>query len=162
MKPPASCFAHLLRLLGRRGWSRDDAEDLIQDALLRLTEYCRAAEVRNETAFLARTAINLSIDRHRRESRYASCELSLEQLTDAVPLIDTSPDPDEVFAAKQRLSKVRQTLDAVSVRTREIYLAHRAGYSHRELAHAFGVSTSTIEKSIARAVVALMDMKDAE
>lgn len=150
----------LQKLVRRRGRSQEDAEDLIQDALVRLTEYCRTAQVQNEEAFLERTIINLSIDRHRRAIRRPQAAESVEEIAETLPLLDTNPGPDEVLAAQQRLDEIRKALDAVSVRTREIYLAHRAGYSHQELSAAFGVSTSTVEKAIARAVVALMDMRD--
>lgn len=160
MKPSLACTARLLRLLRRQGRSREDAEDLIQEALVRLTEYCQAATVRNEAAFLERTVTNLSIDQYRREARHSAVDKPIEELAGTLPLVDPTPRPDEVFAAQERLDEVRRVLDAVSVRTREIYLAHRAGYSHQELAATFGVSISTIEKSIARAVVALMDMRD--
>jgi DNA-directed RNA polymerase specialized sigma24 family protein len=84
----------------------------------------------------------------------------VEELAETLALLDPGPGPDEVLAAQQRLNEVRRILDAISIRTREIYLAHRAGYSHQELASAFGLSISTVEKAIARAVVALMDIKD--
>jgi RNA polymerase sigma factor (sigma-70 family) len=160
MTVSSAWLARLLKVLRRRGRSQEDAEDLIQDALLRLTEYCRAAPVRNEEAFLERTVINLSIDQHRRECRRPHSLESVEELAETLPLLDSSPGPDEILAAQQRLDGIRRALDAVSVRTREIYLAHRAGYSHQELASAFSVSTSTVEKAIARAVVALMDMRE--
>ena len=160
MTPSPAWIARLLKLLRRQGRSREDAEDLIQDAFVRLAEYCRTAEVRNEVAFLERTVTNLSIDRHRHDVRHPSADAPVEELAETLPLLDPTPRPDEVLAAQERLNEIRRVLDAVSTRTREIYLAHRAGYSHRELAAAFGLSISSIEKAIARAVVALMDMRD--
>lgn len=157
-RPPG--FARLLKLLRRRGRSQEEAEDLIQEAFLRLTEYCRTEEVRDQVGFLHRTVINLSIDRHRVDSRHPCAGQPVEELAEVLPLIDSAPAPDEVLAAQQRLNEVRSVLGALSPRTRDIYLACRAGYSYEELAAGFGVSVSTIEKSIARAVVALMDMKD--
>lgn len=157
-RPPG--FTRLLKLLRRRGRSQEDAEDLIQEAFLRLTEYCRTREVRNEAGFLQRTVINLSIDRHRVDSRHPCLGQSVEELAEVLPILDPAPGPDEVLASEQRLDQVRTVLGAVSPRTRDIYLAHRAGYSYEELAATFGVSTSTIEKSVARAVVALMNRRD--
>lgn len=151
-------IARLLSVLRRQGRSPEDSEDLIQEAFVRLTEYSRTTTVRNEAAFLKRTVTNLAIDRYRYEASHPCTEQSVEELADTPLLTDPSPSPDEVFAAQQRLDEVRRALDRVSVRTRQIFFAHRAGYSHRELADAFGVSISTIEKAIARAVVALMDL----
>lgn len=159
-RPPG--FVGLLKVLRRRGRSQEDAEDLIQEAFLRLTEYCRTGEVRNEVGFLQRTVINLSIDRHRVDSRHPCAAQPIEELAEVLPLVDSAPAPDEVFASQQRLNEVRRVLGEIGPRTRDVYLACRAGYSYEELAAAFGVSVSTIEKSVARAVIALMDMKDSK
>ena len=157
-RPPY--FERLLNFLRRQGRSTEDAEDLIQEAFLRLTEYCRTKEVRDEAAFLHRTVVNLSISRYRWDCRHPTVGLPVEELAENLPLANSVPSPDEVLAAQQRLDEVREALGAVSPRTRDIYLAHRAGYSYDELAAGYGVSVSTIEKSIARAVVALMDLRD--
>jgi hypothetical protein len=55
-------FSRLLRLLRRKGRSREDAEDLIQEALLRLQVYAEGADVVNEEAFLRQTVCNLALD----------------------------------------------------------------------------------------------------
>lgn len=158
-RPPG--FTRLLKLLRRQGRSQEDAEDLIQEAFLRLMEYCRTQEVRNEEGFVQRTAVNLSIDRYRVDGHHPYAAQPVEELAEILPLVDSGPTPDEVLAAQDRLNEVRRVLGAVSPRTRDIYLAHRAGYSYEELAVNFGVSISTIEKSVARAVIAIMDMRDA-
>lgn len=159
-RPPG--FTGLLKLLRRRGRSQEDAEDLIQEAFLRLTEYCRTTEVRSQAGFLQRTVINLAIDRYRIESRHPCAGQPVEELAEVLPLVDSGPAPDEVLDAQQRLNEVRRLLGEIGPRARDIYLACRAGYRYEELAAAFGVSVSTVEKSVARAVVALMDMKDSK
>lgn len=152
----------LRRLLGRRGRSREDTEDLIQEALLRLHQYCRTGEIRDAEAFLVRTVRNLSIDRHRREHRHLYDRQTVEEIDLKDALADTAPSPDEIYASHERLYRIRRTLEAVSIRTCDIYLAHRAGYSYAEIGTRMGVSNSTIEKHIARAVLALMDVKEPE
>ena len=161
MHRPTACFTRLLKLLQRRGQSQD-AEDLIQEALLRLHEYCQSRPVRDEEAFLARCVTNLAIDRHRRERHHLYAEQSVEELEATLGLVDSAPGPDEVFAAQQRLERIRSALDAVSTRTREIYFAHRAGYSYAEIASYLGISSSAIEKHIARAVLAIMELRSSE
>jgi hypothetical protein len=47
-------FARLLRYLRCKGRSREDAEDLIQEAMVRLLVYAKDVEVDNEEAFLRR------------------------------------------------------------------------------------------------------------
>ncbi len=48
-------------------------------------------------------------------------------------------------------------LEAVSLRTREIYFAHRAGYSYAEIAEQMDISNITIKRHIARALLAIME-----
>lgn len=146
---------HLRNFLRRQGRSRDDADDLIQEAFLRLHVYCQGEEVRRQDAFLIRTVRNLSVDLHRREHRNLYSDEPLESLL----LIDVRPTPDEDFAAAERLNRVWAVLDALAPRTREIFLMHRVdGYGCAQIAQCFGISLSAVEKHIARAVLALMDV----
>src|SRR5438045_1253729 len=92
-------WARLQRLLRRRGCPREDAEDMIQDAFLRLHIYCKSAEVREREAFLVRTTLNLAIDRRRRLQHRVFTSEALEDL----PLVDDTPAPDEVVDLQQRL-----------------------------------------------------------
>src|SRR5882672_9886769 len=104
----------LQQLLHRRGQTREDAEDVIQDAFLRLQIYYQqGGEVREPEAFLVRTALRLSMNARRDARRH----LYVEDSPESLPLIDTSPAPEDVFAAEQRLRRMKQTLNLVSPRT---------------------------------------------
>lgn len=150
---------HLRNLLRRHGRSRDDADDLIQESFLRLHLYCQDEGVQKQDAFLARTALNLSVDLHRKEHRELYTQEPLENLV----LIDVKPTPDEDFAVSQRLSKVEAVLNALSPRTRDIFLMHRVGgYSCAQIATHFGISLSAVEKHIAKAVLSLMDVVECQ
>jgi RNA polymerase sigma factor (sigma-70 family) len=144
---------HIKRLLRNRGATQEDAEDLVQEAVLRLHVYTReGGQVRNAEAFLARTAMNLAVDVH----RHARGDMYEREPIEHLNLVDLSPIPDEVFAAEQRLLKMRDTLDQVSVRTREVFFMHRLqGFSHAEIAGKLGISKSAVEKHIASAVTVL-------
>jgi RNA polymerase sigma factor (sigma-70 family) len=146
---------YLRTLLRRHGRLRDDADDLIQEAFLRLHVYCQEQEVHKQDAFLTRTVLNLSVDMHRKEHRDLYSNEPLESLL----LIDVRPTPDEDFAASERLNRIGAVLDALGPRTREIFLMHRLeGYGCAQIATQFGISISAVEKHIARAVLALMDV----
>jgi RNA polymerase sigma factor (sigma-70 family) len=160
MLRPVACFARLMKLCRRRGRSHEDAEDLIQEALLRLEEYCRNAEVRNKEAFLFRTVSNLAINQSLHERVLTYAYEPIEELEQSLPLVDPNPGPDRIFAAKQHLEEIRAALDAVSPRTREIYFSHKADYRYDEIAAAFGISAKTVEKHVARAVLLLMNNRE--
>src|SRR5258708_12700479 len=145
-------FKRLLTFLRRKGRSREDAEDLIQEAMLRLHVYGQAVPVANEEAFLRHAVNNLSIDQHRRDRLDLRKEVPIEELNARSPLIAPEPTPEDTLEAQQRLGSVRAALDAVSLRTREIYFAHRAGYSYAEIADHLNISHITINRHIARAL----------
>ena len=142
----------LRRLLRSRGRTIDDTEDLIQEAFLRLQIYCRDKDVVQPEAFLVRTALNLSIDQHRRES----VAQYLPGALDSLQLIDPNPPPDVVFAAEQRLQHMRVGLDNLSPRQREVFLLNRVeGYSFAQIAERLGLSMSMVEKHAAKALLAM-------
>lgn len=154
MERVKQCIHQLRSLLRRQGRSREDAEDLIQEAFLRLHIYCQCEEVQQQEAFLARTVRNLSVDWHRKEHR----ELYVDESVETLPLVDLRPTPDEELAVQERLSRVGSILDALAPRTREIFLMHRLeGYGCAQIAEHFGISLSAVEKHIARAVLSIMD-----
>ena len=155
-------FAGLLRFLRRKGRSLEDAEDLIQEAMLRLHVYGRDAPVANEEAFLRHAVNNLSIDQHRRDRLDLHRQVQIEEFNAHCPLIAPQSTPEDNLEALQRLSHIRALLDAVSLRTREIYFAHRAGYSYAEIADHMGISHITIKRHIARALLAIMEHGEPE
>ena len=52
-------------VLRKRGASADDADDLVQEAFVRISSYERARSVQSREALLVKAAINLSIDQAR-------------------------------------------------------------------------------------------------
>jgi RNA polymerase sigma factor (sigma-70 family) len=155
-------FERLLRFLRRKGRSREDAEDLIQEAMLRLHVYGQAVAVVNPEAFLRHTVHNLSIDQHRRDRLDLRTGVSIEDLNPHDPLVDPVAPPEDTLEFQQRINHIRAVLDAVSRRTREIYFAHRAGYSYAEIADHMSISHITIKRHIARALLAIMEHAEPE
>ena len=153
-------FRRMRRMLLRRGRTREEAEDLIQEAFLKMQEYCeRGGSVRQPEGFLVRTVLRLASNARRDEHR----ELYTDDAEQLTLVIDTHPTPDEVLAGQQCLERMRTTLDAVSRRTREIFFMHRLdGLSYAQIAQRVGVSISAVEKHIASALVALTDGYDKE
>lgn len=149
----------LRRLLRSRGRTPDDTDDLIQEAFLRMQLYCNDHVVEKAEAFLVRTALNLSADQARRE-RYVPVG---QGLLETLPLIDPSPTPDVVCAHQQRLQRWYQAVARLSPRQREVFLLNRLeGYSYPQIAARLKISTSMVEKHVARAVWLLAGWTDQE
>jgi RNA polymerase sigma factor (sigma-70 family) len=151
-----ACFTRLLKYLRRKGRSREDAEDLIQEAMLRLHVYAKGDAVVNEEAFLRRAVHNLAIDQYRRDRSGLRRELPIEEVDRLSPLIAQGPTPDQILENQQCLDCVIAVLDALNPRTRAIYLAHRSGYSYAEIADDMGLARITIRRHIARAQAAVL------
>lgn len=133
---------------------RDDSEDLLQEAWVRMSE--RADPAENAEAFLVRSAANRGWDAYRREQR----ELSLSEMFDASVLNprDLSPLQDEVLIARHRLERLRAGVEQLTPRTREVFLMHRLdGRKYREIAAELGISQSAVEKHVAKAVATLTE-----
>jgi RNA polymerase sigma factor (sigma-70 family) len=148
-------FRHLEKLLRRRGRTREDTEDLIQETFLRVKQYLDdGGQIREPEAFLTRTALNLSRDTRKSESRYRSAQKSLEDLLVA----DTAPSAEEEVQTQDQIRRVKRALNHAGPRAKEIFLLHRLhGMSYMQLADHFDLSQSTIEKYIARAIAALSE-----
>ena len=148
MESVTALFVKLRKLLRSRGHTIDDADDLIQEAFLRLEMYCRDHVVRQREAFLVRTAINLSTD----ERRSAHARHLVSSPVESLSLIDPHPMPDEVLAAQQRLQRMVRGLKVLSPRIRQVFLMNRLhGYSYPQIATQLQISESAVEKYIAKA-----------
>jgi RNA polymerase sigma factor (sigma-70 family) len=149
----------LQRLLQRRGRSIDDAEDLIQESFLRLHIYSGDTDVSQKEAFLVRTALNLSIDQHRRERVAAVVPFDVN----ALPLRDPYPTPDVICADRERLRHFRAGLLTLNPRQQEVFFLNRIeGLSTTEVAQRLGLSVSMVEKYATRAMRAMITWMDCE
>lgn len=146
-----SVFSRVRSALMRRGRSEQDADDLVQEAWIRLACYQRDQPVDQPEAFLMRAALNLSIDAHR--ARVVRGE---EVLLDDVVLIDATPGADAVLLARERVARLSQGLGRLNEKTRAIFLAHRIdGISYQEIARQHAMSVSAVEKHVAKAMLVL-------
>lgn len=154
-------FRRLRRVLLLRGRSHEEAEDLIQDAFLKMQEYCRqGGEVHQPEGFLMRIVLRLAANARRDAHRELYSEQPVEDLT---LLIDAGPTPDEVLAGDQCLERMRDALDALSRRTRDIFFMQRLdGLSYAQIAHQTGLSISAVEKHVASALAALAEASQRE
>ena len=141
--------------LVRRGRTREEAEDLIQEAYLRVHEYCEhGGEAREPEKVLVRTVMRLSMNERRDSHRHLYVNRSPEQLS----YIDPTPPAEEVLVAQEALHRTMRILESLEPRSREALLLHRMdGLTYTQIAKQLGVSISAVEKHIAWAMAVLMD-----
>lgn len=160
MRDIVGALRKMRRMLSRRGHRHDDIEDLMQDAFVRLLEYCQTgAAVREPEALLMTTVQRLAINqvRDRHSERYVG------EALEKISIVDSAPAAEEVFAATACLERIRKTLDSLGKQTRQVFLMQRLhGYSYAQISQMTGIPVSTIEKHIARAMTALIEARRRE
>ena len=144
-----AAFSRVRLALMRRGRTEHDAEDLVQEAFLRLAQYQRHQVVMKPEAFLMRSALNLSADAYR-----ASSVRGEQVLIEDAVLVDTAPSVEAVLLGRERMTRMSECLAGLNEKTRDIFLAHRIhGMSYQEIARHQRLSVSAIEKHIAKATL---------
>lgn len=145
-------FTQVQGALRRRGRSAQDADDLVQEAWVRLVRYeDEGGAVDKPEAFMMRVAMNLSVDAHR--SRVAHGE---EVMIEDVLLIDTAPSVEETVLGRERLARLSVGLSRLTEKTRTIFLSHRIdGLTYGEIAQRHGISVATVHQHVAKATLQL-------
>ena len=142
----------LLAFASQRSGS-EYAEDLIQDAYVRMLQHPDPESIENPRAFLYQTAANLSIDYHRRQltRKRVHC-LDAEAGTQLKLVADTVPSPEDHLALHQELDQLNAVLMELPEITRYAFVLHRLeGLSHNEVARRLGISVRNSERYVARA-----------
>ncbi len=148
-----SVFLRVKCALRKRGRSKHDAEDIVQEAYVRLIRYGNDHVVSKPAAFLMKSALNLSMDAHRARAHRGS-----EVLLEDVVVVDTAPTLEDTLSARERLDHLLECINQLPEKTRAIFLAHRIdGMSYQRIALDRGLSTSSVEKHVAKAVLLLSD-----
>ena len=147
----------LRRFVISRGAHFDDADDVVQEAFVRMEAYMQEHQVRSREAFLVNTAANITKDaaRHRRRSPFASGNFNVELVADA------SPAPDEMHGIRERLRLVGEGLERLNPQVKRIVLAHRLeGATFPQIAARENLSVASVEKKVARAIEFLAEWLD--
>lgn len=148
----AEMLAKARRAVLRRGVSEQDADELVQDAFLKIEQYERVHTARSKEALLVTAAINLSIDRARRKARAPFVDLD-----DIHAIADRTPDPAQIVEEQARLRHAADGLGQLPERMRRILLKRRLeDLSYAEIAASENMSVAAVEKQVARATLQLM------
>ena len=141
----------VLRLLYAIVKNRDASEDLTQEVFLRRLRWRPHYKVTHSPSLLFRIARNLLIDRARRHQRKAGTCVPFEEVGTPIPSRESSPD--QILELRERLDCIRQAIEGLSERCREVFILHRfGGLSYEEIAVRLGLSPSTVEKHMIRAI----------
>lgn len=135
-------YPQLFRYLHRLTGDADAADDVAQEAFVRLTEQeIGEADVR---PWLFAVAMNLVRDRARKAGRHRRLEVH-------VPKPSTPDLPDVAAERAEAVTRVRRVLDSIPERDRMILLMREEGFHYDEIARAIDVAPSSVGTLLARA-----------
>jgi RNA polymerase sigma-70 factor (ECF subfamily) len=137
-------YPSLFRYLNRLTGDADVAEDIAQEAFVRLlSQDLPEGEAR---PWLFAVATNLVRDRARKQERR-------QRLLKVVPVLPSeTPRPDESAERAEQVAAVRAALARIAPRDQQLLLMREEGFTYEEMARAVGVAPSSVGTLIARAL----------
>lgn len=139
----------LTRYFDRR-ISGGETEDLVQEVFLRLAKRGELTSVRALAGYVFQTASSVLHDRLRKSRSRGDgrhCSFDPEDHAD----VDFSPE--HVLLGRERLAQARAILLELPERPRTVFILRRIeDMSYREIATQLGISVSSVEKDMLRAV----------
>lgn len=141
-------YRYLFRVLD----SRDEAEDLTQEAFLRLYAHLHKGNtVANVRAWVFRVAHNLAIDAQRKKGRVEPSEFPTP-----IEVRDPSPGADQKILNDEQRLRLQQALAALTSQERHCLELRAEGLSYREIADIFEMRMPTLVKYLGRIIKKLV------
>lgn len=143
-----------------RGAPGIDPDDIIQESYARLLK-ADLGKIGSARGYFFTVARNLVAETLRR-SRTVTIELMAD--IDALNVVDNEPDSERRLNARQEVERLQKSLAGMPKRCRQAFeLRKFEELSQREIAERMGISQSTVEKHLAKALLLLaQDMRSGE
>lgn len=144
-------YRDLVRFLHRLVWDADRAQDLAQEVFTRALDH----QPENPRAWLFRVATNLARDEARlvvrRKRHLVLLRHEAERAESAIPL------PSAELERRERMESMRQALEKLSDRDRDVLLLWNAGLSYAEIAEQTGLARGAVSTTLSRALQRLVE-----
>lgn len=132
-------YQRLVSVVGAIGGNRDEAEDAVQDAFVRLVAHWpRVSRYDDPEAWLRMTALRLASNRRRKALNGGRVLLRLRPESHVQPPSGAAVD-------------VERALGALPERQRAVLVLHQLGLDHHEIGVALGVPVGTVKSRMSRA-----------
>ena len=149
----------LKRFLIARFRDSSVAEDILQEVYLKLTRTSLRTDIKNHTAYLFRVANNLALDFRKQQQRTAARDLEWSDISRhkiAGEPVHDAPGPDRVLDGQKKIAQIQEILNEMPPQRRMVFTLHKLeGHSHLEVAAKLGVTRSTVEKHMSKALKTL-------
>nr|WP_179119692.1 RNA polymerase sigma factor [Ensifer adhaerens] len=146
---------HLQRIASRR-IGPTAAPDIVQDVFAALLAKARE-HVTLTPSYLAKATRYVAISHFRAETRRKAFFDRITEEQYAPPVVG----PDDIAAAREELRRLEFALASLPLRTRQVFMLNRFHHcTYDEIAHGLGVSYSTVEREIAKAIMACRSARE--
>jgi len=134
----------------------DLAEDLLQEAFVKLWENCDKVSPENAKSYVYKVAINLGIsDKRHEQVKFKHQDLIVKEYG-----ISTNESPEFLMLENEFMEKYKKTIASLPERQREVFLLSRVEKKkYKEIAELSGVSVKAIEKLMHKALIKVPDYK---
>ncbi|WP_430460319.1 RNA polymerase sigma factor [Thalassolituus sp. LLYu03] len=143
-----SYLPNLRKYIASRVSDRHDAEDLVQDTLVRSLKVTAHGRISNPLAYSLSVARSVLTDYWRNRPPQADgSDLVAEPVTESL---------DEAHIMAQKVEYLQTVLEQLPPLRREVFVMRRVqGKSRDEIATALGLSTEAVKKHITRAMISI-------
>lgn len=146
--------AQLQRVAQKIVRTADLADEVLQDAYLKLADGAAVRDVRKPLGYCCQVVRNVAFDYHRHQSVEASYRTYCEDVELVSP--PSNDAPERVLDSRQALAVIDRVLGALPARTRLAFELNRlSGMTQREIAARLGCSATLVNFMIKDADAAL-------
>ena len=143
----------LVKYFRRKCGAIEEAEDLAQDVLMRALAHTTWKTPEHAKGYIFRAAVNRWRD-HRRKALTHGVTVEWDET--AAQNLNEEIDPEHVLRVEQELHHVAAALLKLNERTRDVFLLIRLEQmKHAAVAEMLGISVSTVEKELVKALAHL-------
>jgi len=152
--------ASLMRYASRYFRRTQEAEDVVQEAFVKVIQAQRERDIRSPKSYLFRTARNLSLAQVNKKAYKLTDELG-DLLTETE--LQATQSMEEQFEARENFEVFCRAVRQLPVKSRRAFVLCRVyGFSQKEAAAKMGIGVSAIESHLSRATRRCVDYIEAE
>lgn len=150
-------YADMTSAVRRHGHPWSTARDVVHDLYLKLAARPEVLQnKRSIKAFLCRAAINLGIDRQRRETKEARLFSGTER--EALSIASIGPAPDQFLEIEARIAILREAIAELPERRRVVFILHRLHHlTPDEICIRLNISRNMVDRHLRRAFAHCLD-----
>ncbi len=150
-------YVDITNAVRRRGHPSSTARDVVHDLYVKLAAKPDVLQnKRSLKAFLCRAAINLGIDRQRRETKEARLFSGSER--EALSVASAGHAPDHALEIEARLAALREAIAELPERRRVVFILHRLHHlTPDQISARLNISRNMVDRHLRRAFAHCLD-----